>query len=535
MAAPSTRGESAPRTRIAGGYEPITCTQLAMAWWAYRTGLIRKLDLRAWFGCWELEIRRRLSGGKYQPSLADLRRLLGGSMESASKRGQGGLGGSLRRLRRVGLLTACSKQGISFADSPDDLRGADLAPLRAMLDELPSPGRRIPVPRRILRRLAGGLSKARTATVLAHLIRCLFYRKGRGINATGCCKASWVARLFDVTERSVHDARRHLIEVLGWLTPGACSQLVLNRDGLWVTIELDWGGEPDEVRDADGLDGVETIPAAESHPEAPRRAGQGSKAPAPAPSENEFSPPPADSAGHFSGPKKEYKKPLRDHENQKPASRPAACGGPAGVCAGDSPEKTPGKAPAKAPTLADVAPGDLRDTGRLLALFEQAVSRGHLGASEADRLKFVAGAVHAQAVGTAPCRLFAWLIRSGRWEVITQADEDEARLRLKRHLQGDLMPNPASAPGRPTLSADAVVVKRLREVLRGRGIHADPFAAAKHALPDWTRERWEAAERELDRASRTASPSGVSSLSAVLGSGVFGRIEPGARTGRNLY
>ena len=120
----------------------------------------------------------------------------------------------------------------------------DLAGLWAMLEEVPNPGRRVPVPRRMIRRLAGGLSKARTATVIAHLIRCLFYRKGQGINAIGCCKASWVAEVFGVTERSVYDARKYLIEEFGWLVPGDCAQHVLNRDGLWVTINLAWGSDP---------------------------------------------------------------------------------------------------------------------------------------------------------------------------------------------------------------------------------------------------------------------------------------------------
>jgi len=256
------KGEHAPAARIAGGYEAISVTQLLMAWWAYREGLIRKLDLRVWFACWELEIKRRLSEGRYQPSLAELKRLVGNS----SEKGQGGLSGSVRRLQALGLLRSCSKKGIAFADSPDELQHEDLSTLFAMLEEVASPGRKIPVPRRIIRRLAGGLSKARTATLLAHLIRCLFYRKGRNsegrsINPTGCCKASWVAALFGVTERSVHDARGYLIETLGWLRPGDCSQHVLNRDGLWVSINLEWGADARELSDANCRDSVETIPA----------------------------------------------------------------------------------------------------------------------------------------------------------------------------------------------------------------------------------------------------------------------------------
>jgi hypothetical protein len=517
MAIPNVEGERAPKARIEGGYEPITVTQLIMAWWAYQSRLIQKLDLRVWFACWELEIRRRLSNGRYQPSLAELRRLVGAS----SAKGQGGLGGSIRRLRAFGLLRTCSKDGITFAQSPDELHHEDLSGLWAMLDEVSGPGRRIPVPRRIIRRLAGGLSKARTATVLAHLIRCLFYRKGQGINATGCCKASWVAEVFGVTERSVHDARGFLIEEFGWLIPGECSQRVLNRDGLWVSINLEWGADAAESPAANFLDGVETIGGPDSRdtvatfpttapppilPEPSAQTGQGDSS---ASTGIEFSPPPADSAGHFSGPL-ENKKPLRDLKNQKPASRPSACGGPAGVCTEKSSEKSP--------RLADILPEDLRDLSRLLNLYEQAIKRGLIGTGEADRLKFVAAAVHAQAVAKDPCRLFAWLIHSKRWEVITQADEDEACARLKRHARGStperresLQPTPSSG-----LSADARIVERVLEVLRARGIHVDPFAAARRSLDGWDRQRWDRAVEELRSRQSNRGIPGVSSISAVL-------------------
>jgi len=475
-------GGEAPRARIEGGYEPITVTQLAMAWWAYRSGLIRKLDLRAWFGCWELEIRRRLSEGRYQPSLAELKRLLG----SASGRGQGGLRGSLRRLRSLGLLRSCTKEGISFAESPDELRVEDLGGLWEMLGQLSSPGRRVPVPRRILRRLAGGLSKARTATVLAHLMRCLFYRKGEGINPVGCCKASWVAEVFGITERSVYDARRYLVEDLGWLRARDCSQHVLNRDGLWVSIDLDWGssevGQGRERPEAPTVEPVDPAPV-ESEPDV-----------------SESSPPPADSAGHFSGPK-ENKKPLRDHTNQKPASR-----GPAGIRISKSKEQSP--------RLSDVLPEDLRDIDRLLELFGQAVDRGLVTSSEADRLKFVAAAIHAQAVGSEPCRLFAWLINQRRFEVITQADEDEAHARLKRHQQTRYAVPAAPSPRPPALSNDALIVREIRAVLRARGIHVDPYAAARGSLPDWSRERWDRAVEELE--GRRQPVSGFSALEAIV-------------------
>src|SRR5690606_27005849 len=101
---PIEGGDPQGRSTIAGGYEPVSVTRLAMAWWAYRAGLVTKLALRAYFGCIELETRRRLSGGKYRPSSDGLRMLVGGP-----EAGQGALRGAVKQLLAVGLLRACSK------------------------------------------------------------------------------------------------------------------------------------------------------------------------------------------------------------------------------------------------------------------------------------------------------------------------------------------------------------------------------------------------------------------------------------------
>ena len=305
MSTVDAKGRGASRREPSGGYEGISVTQLSMVWWAYQTGLISKLGLRAYFGCWELETRRRLSGGKYQPSLAGLQKLVGGPL----KEGKAGLRPVVDRLLGLGLLSTCSKEGVSFASSPKEIRHEDKSGLDAMLDEMRGVTRKVPVPRRIIRRLAGGLSKARTAVVIAHLIRCLFYRKAEGVNPVGCCKASWIANAFGITERSVYDARTYLALELGWLIPQDNSQRILNRDGLWVTVNLNWGHEE------------KAAPA--SGPSAPELSTERGRREAP--SENESSGPPAEIAGHSSGPI-ENKNPLTGSNNQKPAS-----GGPAGV------------------------------------------------------------------------------------------------------------------------------------------------------------------------------------------------------------
>ena len=72
------------------------------------------------------------------------------------------------------------------------------------------------------------------------------------------------------------------------------------------------------------------------------------------------------------------------------------------------------------PDLRDVVPEDLRDTGRLLDLYEQAVGLGLAAASECGRLRFVAAAEHARVIGTKnPCGLFVRLVRGGLWHFAT--------------------------------------------------------------------------------------------------------------------
>ena len=509
MSSIATKGETARREGPKGGYEPISVVQLAMAWWAYREGLIPKLGLRVYFACFELEIRRRLSGGKYQPSLHELRKLVGGRAAAESP-GRGGLCAVLRQLQTLGLLRSCSKSEITFAESPDELRHEDLSGLWAMLDELPGSGRKVPVPRRMLRRLAGGLSKSRTATVIAHLIRCLFYRKGEGINPVGCCKASWIARVFGITERSVYDSRKFLIDELRWLIPQDNSQHILNRNGLWVTVNLAWGSEEPKA-------------AAAPSP------GQGSDAPTQSPeqasasmhSENGFSPPPAQNDAQFSGPR-ENKNPLFEgSKNQKPASRPGASGGPAGVCIHDDGEdKT--SPPTAPPTLRDIQPEDLRDTGRLLDLYHEAVERKLITPSESDQLKFVAGAAHAQAVGAKPCRLFAWMVWGRHWEDITQADEDAARIRLKQHFYGRRREAERVAPRierSPELSLDARLVQAVQAAATRAGHRGCAFPLLHREKPEWTRERRDQALAELEasKAGRNGSMGPVTALGSVFG------------------
>lgn len=90
-----------------------------------------------------------------------------------------------------------------------------------------------------------------------------------------------------------------------------------------------------------------------------------------------------------------------------------------------------------APSLTNMILEDLRDTERLITLYDQAVEAKLLGKSEAEQLAFFALAQHVIAYGPAnPGGLFRQLLTRKQFHVITQAEEDAAVRRLKRHWYG---------------------------------------------------------------------------------------------------
>ena len=182
--------------------------------------------------------------------------------------------------------------------------------------------------------------------------------------------------------------------------------------------------------------------------------------------------------------------------------------GPAGVqVQGQGTEEKP----PKAPTLDDVRIEDLKDTGRLLQLHDQAVARKLVTASENDRLRFVAAAEHALAIGKGnPPGLFAYLVRGQCWRYITLDDEDAARRRLRGHLHqhcgiGNVgIERPKSTSwSSPGLSDDAQLVREIRQALIRAGIYQNPWPTFSAKNPAWDQGRWDAAMAELGFPSRT--------------------------------
>src|SRR5262249_49806698 len=157
-----------------GGFRFLTVQQLCLVWWAYRIRLIQLLDLRVWFAAQEMVARRcQLDPGQIPAfTLQELHGLVGGG-------GGAHLRASLPSPAAARLLTWSTPQ-LPFPTPPTDLRGQhDLAAFHAMYAAIPNHARRVPVPRQVVRLIASGCRPSLIATILGHLIRCLYYREHR--------------------------------------------------------------------------------------------------------------------------------------------------------------------------------------------------------------------------------------------------------------------------------------------------------------------------------------------------------------------
>jgi hypothetical protein len=219
-----------------GGFVFLTVLQLCLLWWLYRTRRIQLRDYRIWHACHEMVARRCQLAPNQDPeyTLTELHKLVGGV-------GGMHLRTSLRRLEALGLLT-WSRTRITFATSVEDLHGVEqLTDFHTMLAVVAqAPQRRVPMPRQTLRLIAGGCAIAMIATMLGHLLRCLYYhtRPHRCVSG-GWCKLSWIAEVFRINLRNVKAARRHLA-ALDWLQILPVPQYTLNRWGSYVQVSLTW-------------------------------------------------------------------------------------------------------------------------------------------------------------------------------------------------------------------------------------------------------------------------------------------------------
>ncbi len=391
---------SDPAAKLAGGYVSIRSIELSMAWGLLLGGELRPFDVRVWLAVYEMRARRRPTSNQDRApryGLEELRRLVGGGGET--------LKASLRRLGASGLVR-WSEGGPEVATSPEELVTASLEHVWAIYRAFPAKRSRIPVPRRVLRLLAGGVKRGVLATALGQLVWCLYWSPTKGWNPVGACKASWIADTFGLSERSVIRARQHL-EELGWLlrkeSPG---QWHLNRYGARYEVNLSWSRSMPETL-------------------SPEFSTTGMSPPA-APFGTRLSPPDS------------HQNPLTER-NKQPNPAPAGGGPRPGFSS--SGDRT------QAPNIRDIQRQDLASIPRLMKLFDQARGIGLVEDGFLERLNFAALAEHCRVRGTDnPPGMFARLLRwpkapdgstrtpSPAWHFVTEGDEEAVRLKLKAFL-----------------------------------------------------------------------------------------------------
>ena len=441
------------------------------------------------------------SGYRPEYGFAELVPLIGGRGERAEEYARA----AVRRLERAGLLM-WSGNNLEIARSPEQLRSPDrteldLTELWSMLELAGKPPIKVPVPRRILRFLAGGARPVVAATVVAHLLRCMRYRQGKCLPSGGV-KAPWVAKVFGVNAREVKRARAHLVQ-LGWLIERERPQYSLNSSGLWVTVNLAWS----RTNHANPVD---------NSPVGERRG---------APTYAESPPPCRPNPGESPPPDSDRELPTGQRD-QKPSS----AGGRAwpGETSGFSvPTARPQEAPTAAsqPTLQNITPEDLRDMNRLLELFRLARKGGERerngNGSTSLQLQSTLAASGPEMPPDSSPGWFAMNDGTTRLSMTRRRLNDGSRS-ISTATSGAAHRRPIPSPARPrsleNLSEDARFVQALRRELGRRGIGDERMLLlVQRERPEWTQPRWEEACAELEAWTLGGSREHRSSAEVLLG------------------
>lgn len=335
----------------------ISVGQLSNVCAARKGRAISFLALRVWLAAHELKAKRCIAQRKLftVSELATLIREREGSVKRA-----------LSEITSRGLI-AWSEREISFPRtiSPE---GEEIAS-----DFGTSPQRPVPVPRRVLRAIFRHTRPAEVLAALGHLIRCLFLKAGKIYNG-GLVRASSLAFILGIAERSVHSARTWLIAA-GHLAQETVHQLVMNRFGGKFSFSL-------------------VAVTATSRSRAQR-----------------FAPP--------SKTKSTYRSTSNNQINNKPALAVSGVHGEH----------------SRLPTLRNIQPEDLRRPERLEMLYRQAVNAKWIQPCEASIRNFASAALRATRAGGRVGAIFVGIVKNRLWHYITLEQEDRALCVLRRFRQ----------------------------------------------------------------------------------------------------
>ena len=385
------------------GYKTTTPVQLCNLLAALTIGLISFKAVRVFFACMELaairEAAARSQKGKKKKSrgvlyrVEEIKRLTGLSPSIIKQQ--------LIALEKAGILLFSE----SLISLTRDILPFALDMLKAAVGER-SPNRAIPIPRSIIYFLASCKKQSVAVTLIAYIIRSLSLRRSDSeIRAAGTAKALWIAQTFGLSLRTVRGARKELLR-LGLISPDNNStQKKLNRTGSYFVVNTSWKPKKQES--------TATV-LEEKAPVEVAQAGEKLEVKL-----QEFAPPPAENCTEFAPPYK-YKETSKESKNQKTRQADKS---------GFLIKKQ------RKLSLKNILPEDLKRVSTLLVLFGQAVKAGWLKDTEANKLKFLASAVRANAVGDDPVRVFVTIVRRELWHYITQTQEDRALQSLSRYLE----------------------------------------------------------------------------------------------------
>lgn len=487
----------------AGGYLTVTLPQVAMLWVARREKAIGPLAFRAWWAVLEMRCRRDVAaldggGDKREPfhGIGELQRLLGLERGPASMKP---LRAAVRQLEAAGLLV-WSDTRPRLAVSPDQYRG-DTEGVFTFINAVENKRRLVPVPRRWVRWLAAGQSRARGGAAVVSLIRCLYVRDGK-LDPNGSWAATAAAPLLGLSDRALQGARRELVAE-GMLKAHATPPWYQSRYGLRLSVNLGWSGTPTEPPassvGADEVTGEQPVGGAAEE----RRGGGGVK----------VEPRAGDvSSGRTAGIGSVSSAPLHEHpsssskkeefKHQQP---------PAGEGDGFLIEKVVRENRDPRRHGLHLRPEDLADDALFAAALDRAVEAGKVEPGDRGRLRWWGAREHALRVtgskGGSALKLMAWMLHRRRWDLITDGDEADAMTRRAaaararvRATQAPVLraPEPAAPP---SLSADAKLLASARTACQRHG--QGPVVLRqllRKAAPGWTPEREHAAEVELEDA-----------------------------------
>lgn len=416
-----------------GGFVLIPAWALVAAWWASKTGDLRPVDLRVWLASFECVARRCRAqrGCPVRYTAAELGELVGAVSERSVRSG-------LRRLERVGLM-AWSERGPERADHLDRVVLTRPGPMLDALSLVSMHDRRVPMPRRLLRELCRSNSPALLATSFGHLLRGLFNGR-RACRSGGLCKASWVAEVFGISERSVKRCRARLA-ASGVLLSERVPQRVMNRHGGCTRWNLRWASGPGR-RLAPGPRAMRVHRVYVSPPRALA---------------DVTVTPPKETSNSLSG--VEHHQPVRCTRTTASSRRDAHGARASRIGTAASVHRTRG--------LGHVRVKDLRSGEGLRRLFVRATTKGLVRRSEAGALAFAAAAVHAQRVATRnPCGLFATVVRLGLWSHVSHEDEERARRVASSLLPPRIPPTEESERFIRRCRSEPVVTAAKRERIR---------------------------------------------------------------------